>query len=36
MKNHEVVTDNPSRKIYINQIQNRIMFRINAVYYLEL
>ena len=36
MKNHETVTDNPSRKIYVNQIQNRIMFRIKTVYYLEL
>ena len=36
MKNHEAVTDNPSRKIYVNQIQNRIMFRIKTVYYLEL
>ena len=36
MKNHETVTDNPSRKICVNQIQNRIMFRIKTVYYLEL
>ena len=36
MKNHEAVTDNPARKIYVNQIQNRIMFRIKTVYYLEL
>ena len=30
------VTDNPSTMIYINKIENRITFRIETGYYLEL
>ena len=30
------MTDNPSVEIYVNQIENRITFRIKAGYYLEL
>ena len=36
LKNHETVTDNPSVMIYINKIDNRIMFKIKMGYYLEL
>ena len=30
------VTDNPTRTIYANKIENRITFKIKTVYYLEL
>ena len=33
---HETVTDNPSIRIYINKMENRIMFKIKTGYYLEL
>ena len=36
MKKHETVTDNPSIRIYINKIENRITFKIKTRYYLEL
>ena len=36
LKKHETVTDNPSIKIYINKIKNRITFNIKTGYYLEL
>ena len=28
MKKHDIFTDNPSIRIYVNKIENRIMFRI--------
>ena len=36
LKKHEKVTDNPSIRIYINKIENRIKFKIKTRYYLEL
>ena len=36
IKNYEAVTDNPSIRTYLNQIEKRITFRIKAGYYLEL
>ena len=36
LKRHETVTDNPSIRIYINKIENRIKFKIKTGYYLEL
>ena len=33
---HETFTYNPPIKIYVNQIKNRITFRMKTVYYLEL
>ena len=36
IKKHETVTDNPSIKVYINKIENRITFKIKTRYYLEL
>ena len=36
LKKHEIVTDNPSIRIYINKIENRITFKIKTEYYLEL
>ena len=36
LKKHETVTDNPSIKMYVNKIENRIMFKIKTEYYLEL
>ena len=36
LKKHETVTDNPSIMIYVNKIENRIMFKIKTGYYLEL
>ena len=30
MKKHDSFTDNSSIKIYVNKIQNRIMFKINT------
>ena len=35
-KKHEKITDNPSIKIYINKIENRVTFRIKPGYYFEL
>ena len=35
-KKHGKGTDNPSIRIYVNKIGNRITFKIKAVYYLEL
>ena len=35
-KKHETVTDNPSKRIYVNKRQNRITFKIKTGYYLEL
>ena len=35
-KRHETVTDNPSLMIYLNKIENRIVFKIKTGYYLEL
>ena len=32
IKKHETVTDNPSIKIYINKIENRITFKIKTGY----
>ena len=36
LEKHETVTDNPSIKIYINKIENRIKLKIKSGYYLEL
>ena len=36
LKKHETVTDNPSIRIYVNNIENRITFKIKRGYYLEL
>ena len=36
LKKHGEKTDNPSMRIYVNEIENRITFRIKAGYYLEL
>ena len=36
LKKHGTVTDNPSIRIYINKIENKITFRIKTRYYLEL
>ena len=36
LKKHREKTVNPSIKIYINKIENRIAFKIITVYYLEL
>ena len=36
IKRHEALTDNPPIKIYSNKIKNRIVFKINAGYKLEL
>ena len=36
MKKHEAVTDDPSIRIFLNKIENRIMFKIKRGYYLEL
>ena len=35
-KKNETVADNPSVKIYVNKIENRITFKIKTGYYLEL
>ena len=35
-KKHGENTDNPSIRIVVNKIENRITFKINAVYYLQL
>ena len=36
VKKHETGADNPSVKIYVNKIENRITFKIKTRYYLEL
>ena len=35
IKKRETVPDNPPIKLYVNQIENRITFRIKAGYYLQ-
>ena len=35
-KEHETVVDNPPMRIYVNKIENRITFKIETGYYLEL
>ena len=35
LKKHETVTDNPSLKIYVNKMENRITLHIKTGYYLE-
>ena len=35
-KKHERVTDNPSIRIYINKVENRITFKIKTGHYFEL
>ena len=36
LKKHIESVDNPSIKIYVNKIENRVMFKIKNGYYLEL
>ena len=36
LKKHETVTDNPSIKLCVNKIENRITFKIKRGYYLKL
>ena len=36
IKKHETVTENPSVRIYVNQIENWITYRIKTRYYLEI
>ena len=36
LKKHETITDNPPVQIYTNKIKNRIVFKINTSYKLEL
>ena len=36
MEKHEKVTDNPSAKLYVSKIQNRIAFKMKNGYFLEL
>ena len=36
LKNHGEIIDNSSVRIYVNKIENRIIFKIKAGYYLEL
>ena len=36
LKKHKTVTDNPSIRIYINDIENRITFKVKTGYYLKL
>ena len=36
LKKNGEKADNPSIKIYVNEIENRVTFRIKAGYYLEL
>ena len=36
IKKHETLTDNPSIKINVNRIKNRITFKIKTGYYLEI
>ena len=35
-KKHDTVTDNSSISIYVNKIENRYTFKLNAGYYLKL
>ena len=35
LNKHREKTDNPSIKIYVNKIENRITFKIKTGYYLE-
>ena len=35
IEKHERVTDNPAIRIYVNEIENRITFKIKTEYYLE-
>ena len=35
LKKHSESIDNPSIKIYVNRIENRVIFKINNGYYLE-
>ena len=35
LKKYETVTDNTSIMIYVNKIENRILFKIKAGYFLE-
>ena len=36
LKKHGENTDNPSIKVYVNKIKNRVKFKIKTGYYLEL
>ena len=36
LKKHIESVDNPSIRIYVNKIENRVMFKIKNGYYLEL
>ena len=36
LKKHGEIIDNPSVRIYVNKIENRIIFKIKTGYYLEL
>ena len=36
IKKHETFTDNPTMKIYVNKIENRITFKVKTIYNLEL
>ena len=36
IKKHETVTNNPSVRIYVNKIENRITFKIKTGYYFDL
>ena len=36
IKKHETIVDNPPVQIYVNKINNRIVFKINTCYKLEL
>ena len=36
LKKREKAAENPSIRLYVNEIENRITFRIKAVYYLEI
>ena len=36
IKKHGTVTDNPSIKVYVNKVENRITFKMKTGYYLKL
>ena len=36
LKQHETVTDNPSIRIYVNKIENKVTFKMKTGYYLKL
>ena len=36
IKKHDTMTDNPPTRIYVDKLENRIVFRIKTGYYLEL